>query len=292
MKRWALLFLLLWPLAACDEPAPRQTPSASASAAPTTSAAVATPTLPLEATYKDKRLPLVSALAFSRGGSAVQVTMSTHELTCDHLRKAVTKHPDEVNFDLTVAPLLSADGKETWSLASARFGQVTRQGRLGPVNLSSYNPSEQIHMRFDHTLVFPPDKLILKGALDVKGCGVLPWSKGAEVRRQTDLKVTLAGKALTINGATLSNNTLRLSTEPHPCGTIVGSDIALTLTLGGGGVTAIRLEGYALPRTLFTKLESGVTVDRSDGDIKLAGEVQVGSYPLALEGIARAQVCS
>jgi hypothetical protein len=294
MSRTLVLLVLL---CGCSQdkttPAATAVPSAAGSLAPTASA---TSTLAMTARYKNEAIPLTSALAFSRGGAALQLTLSTHELTCAHLREKVTRHPDEVSFDLTLAPLLAPDGAERWSLTRARFGIVTREGDLGAVTIDTYNPHEDVTLPFDHTLHFPPDQLVLKGPLTAKGCGVLPWSGEAEVRRQNRLEVSLGGKALTMNGATsrrqTDGETLRISSEPHPCGSVVGSDLALTLKLSERGVVSLRAEGYVLPRALFSELGPGaIAITRHGDDSELAGRVDLGGYALELAGTVSPRAC-
>ncbi len=304
MRWWPLL--AIWSLGGCDDPgasaaapAPTATTSASASAAAT---------LPLEVSWKQSPIALQSALAFSRGGAALHITFSTHALECQHLREAVQEHPDEVHFDVTVAPLLEPDGKEQWAISSARFGQITRRGNLGAIRISSYNPTEDVRASFDHRWPFPPSELTVKGDVVVKGCGVLPWSTKAKVRPQHALSASLAGKKLVINGATIEagsdgTETLRLTSEPHPCGTVIGSDIAMTLTLAASGnrVSAARVEGYALARTLFKALDGAAitaqraatpSVDEGSVDLAIAGEADVGGFRLSLDGTVSAERCA
>ena len=317
MKRSCLILCLA--LAACEPQQAAPSASTSVTATPSASTATALPPLALDAQYKGAKLPLVSALAFSRGGRALHLTLSTHELVCSHLRQPVAKHPGEVSLDLTVAPLLvsrwpsseaakTTGGRPSWSVTRARFGKVTREGNLGAIELRNADPSAPVSLHLDHTLHFPPDQLVLKGDLEATGCGVLPWSGNAQLRRQPSLRASLSlgGEPLRIRGATFSEQgdgtaVLRLSSEPHPCGSIVGSDVALTIMLAADGPDAVsvRAEGYALPRTLFSKLTPGqLTATRTDDEpasddisLQLAGQAELGDYPLWLEGRVTAQRC-
>lgn len=304
---------ILFGVVACDS-------GNKSSGAPTASASAIAPFdyLPIEVTWKNKPLKIASALAFSRGGDALHVTLSTHPLSCADMRRGVQRHPGEVNLDLTLAPLLSSGGEEPWSITRARFGEITRQGKLAPVELSTFNPSETVKTELDVTLPFPPDQLKLKGELDVTGCGLMPRAMEAKVIRQDDLKVSLAGKTLVMNGATLTQTSkgerqLRISTEPLSCRPTIASDAVISLTLPpeGNVPSAVRAEGYILPRPLVAEPEEGamtvapatpkqgrggsdsatdsISDPRARFDLK--GELALSGYPLVVEGRVVAQRC-
>jgi len=311
-------------LLACESSAP---PAASTATA-TASAAPAIDYLPIEATWKGKPLHIASAVAFSRGGDALHVSLSTHPLTCRDLRRGVQRVPGEVAVDLTFAPLLERNGDRRWTVTRARFGPVTRQGDLAPVEVSTFNPKEVIHTKLKATIPFPPDELTLSGSFEISGCGLRPWSKEARVIPQSELEVTLAGKPLSINGATIATESdgersLRFSTEPHACKSKVGSDVAIIVTLppdedtgddGKMAARSVRLEGYAFPRVLASTTPGSLSVapakPRADApsantggsaatkkaapdDVRLdlEGSLDLAGYALHVAGTVKAQRC-
>jgi hypothetical protein len=282
-------------LAGCsNEPRPTGggVPSATASA-------TAAPLV--EASWRGAPLPFRSALSFSRGGRALHLTLSTHEITCAQLREAVEMLPGEVAFDLTLAPLLKSDGSESWAITRVRFGKVTRQGKLGSVKLDSQSPLESLHAELDLTASFPPDRLVLRGTVPTTACGVLPWSSGTQPREQPNLALELAGKPFVVRGASLAadGTKLSLSTEPHFCGTTVGSDLAVELTLTPeGDLKSVRAEGYLLPTTLSKILgaeDPPMRVRPAAGEVTtkldLDGQLMLGSYRLGLSGSVDAERC-
>ena len=311
-RRRLVSLALVAALYGCDSASSTPTASTTTSA----SAAPAFDYLPIDGSWKNEPLKIASAVAFSRGGSALHVSLSSHPLTCRDLKRGVQKVPGEVAVDLTLAPLLGVDGKETWSVTRARFGPITRQGNLAPVTLSTFSPQETIATELDAGISFPPDELRLKGAFDIAGCGLMPWDKDARVLKQEQLKVTLAGKTLPMNGATFEverdgKRTLRISTEPHACGATVGSDVALIITLpkkdfGAGDAVSpvsVRAEGYMLPRPIGAKEVAALEVKPvAEGDgggapagdlrrLEVTGELSLSGYALTVAGTVSAQSC-
>lgn len=302
-----------------NPPAPTPSPTADASAAP------AFDYLPIEASWKNRPLELASAVAFSRGGRALHVSLSTHPLTCADIKRGVQKVPDEIAVDLTLAPLLSKQGEESWAITRARFGPITRQGDLAPVTLSTFHPKETIKTTLKARLSFPPDELVLNGRFDIDGCGLRPWSTEALVLRQSELNVTLAGRALSMNGATLETaangeRVLRISTEPRACGATAGSDATLIITLAKGASdggeaaddapTSVRAEGYTLPRPIAAKDAAGLkvkpvvgspggapptgdeTADPAQARFDVDGALSLSGYALTIAGTVTAQRCA
>ncbi|HHH28904.1 MAG TPA: hypothetical protein ENK57_11245, partial [Polyangiaceae bacterium] len=51
--------------------------------------------LPIAGSWKKRPLKIASAVAFSRGGSALHVSLSSHPLSCQDLKRGVQKVPGE-----------------------------------------------------------------------------------------------------------------------------------------------------------------------------------------------------
>ena len=296
--RAALLAAILGAVASgCSE---KPKPTVNTKSAPTASAS-ATPII--EATWRGAPLSFVSALSFSRGGRALHLTLSTHEITCAHLREPVQMLEDEVSVDLTIAPLLRSDGSELWAISRVRFGKVTREGKLGTATIDTQSPLEDLHADLDLKASFPPDQLVLKGKVATTACGVLPWASDAQLREQRDLQLELSGKRIVVRGASLEEGgrKLVLSSEPHVCGTTLGSDLALDLTLSPQGeVEALHAEGYILPAILAVKLSGSAeaplraSFGLADATTKvtLDGQLTVGGYRLSVSGSVDAERCA
>lgn len=310
MSRLLVSFAMLVGLVGCESssPTPTASPTASATAEP------AFDYLPIEGRWKNEPLKMASAVAFSRGGTALHVSLSSHPLTCQDLQRGVQTVPDEVAVDLTLSPLLRPDGQQTWSVTRARFGPITRQGNLAPVTLSTFSPKETISAELDARISFPPDELRLKGTFDIAGCGLMPRDKNARALEQEQLTVTLAGKTMPMTGATFEierdgTRKLRISTEPHACGAAVGSDVAIIITLPKEGTDdaapprSIRAEGYMLPRPIGAKdlgsltVKPAVTADGGGAPSKdvsrfeVTGELSLSGYALAIGGTVSARRC-
>jgi hypothetical protein len=295
-------------LGGCDRDAPS---GLAGSAAPQRSASP--PALPgITAELDGKPLPLASVLVYSRGGAALQLSFSTHPMTCNDLvGEGTVPMVGETTVDVTLAPRLTPDGNSEWRVTRGRLGQVTRQGDLGGATVSAFDPRSTVKAELDVKLTFPPDQskkshtLRLAGRVDTEGCGLRPFSLEAKVRPQPDLRFELAGKAISVFGSSFAPTRdggleLRLTSEPHACATRSrGSDVALTLELGPSGeANHLRIEGYTLARPLDQKLESGsfaVRIEARDAGtgarVELAGTTEVSGYRVVLDGVTDAERC-
>lgn len=280
--------------------AARATASASASVAPKKSQLVG-----FSATIDDTPLALDSAVAFSRGGAALHLTVSTHPLECDKMAGAGFRvEPGESLFDFTIAPVVVPGEGEVWMVTGSRLGDVSRQGELGRVEVSANDPRKTVVASFKAlSLAFPPKTVVLDGKLSATACGILPVSERAKVRRQQDLKVELDGKSWLMHGASLvaGGRELRLTSEPHACDKgIQGSDIGIELTLAEDATTPakLRVSGYSVARPLMAKQgEAGLAVRvgaaeaGGESDVAISGEIDLGGHPLLVDGVAHAERC-
>ncbi|MEM1029714.1 MAG: hypothetical protein AAF928_08920 [Myxococcota bacterium] len=263
--------------------------------------------VPLDVRLGGRRIPFSSLLAYSRGGRAIQLMASTHALACGDLEKSagIRAEAGEVTLALTVAPRLDPGGGETWSVGRVRYNQITRQGTYGKAEARGVDPKGDIDLTLDARLSVPGARgdLVIRGDVSVAGCGVVPLRRDALERAQTDLAVSVAGRTYPMRGATFEPSSppkLRLSTEPHGCGSVAGSDLGLTITLAekDNVATRIRLDGFVLPLTLAGKLDRVAAIPRQPLDgkdtlaIELQGDTKLGAYTLALRGIVNADICA
>lgn len=277
------------------------TATASASAAPKKSKLVG-----FTAKVDDKELILDSALAFSRGGSALHITLSTHPIPCDKIAGAGFKlEPGEFVVDFTLAPVFQPGGKIVWKITGSRLGDVTRQGALGDVTVLLADPRRTVKIELDDVaLVFPPTKLVLDGTLVAAGCGVIPLTERAKVRPQKAMRVELNGKRRVINGASVATikgkRTLRLTTEPHACDKgVQGSDMGIAIALAeDGSAESLTVTGFGIPRPLRSKpgmLPANVQFDeagqRALMDVAISSDLELGKDRLVMDGVARVEIC-
>lgn len=282
----------------CDSDRPASTQAASASASAAGNA-------PSFATLSGQPIPFASVLAYSRGGAAIHVLASTHEVGCSDLGGAgFMREAGEITIELTLAPL-SVVGAPRWSVVRVRLGTTTRQGDLGRVDPVAVDPRAPVRAVLDAKTTVAVGgsqrELGLSGTLEAKSCGVIPSAR-AEARPQTALTLSLDGRAVPIRGATYQpeQRRLRLSSEPHDCrGGLPEADVALSLTLTeGAAIDHAKLEGFTLERTVRAKTPglSAATVDllEDEGDltVELSGEANLGGHPLALGGSASFERCA
>ncbi len=301
-RAWLVLFSSV--LSACGQESPPRDTAPSAST--TTTAPAPQRAAPIAVKLGDKAIPFTSLLAFSRGGRALHFMASTHGLICSDLSKSqgIRAEAGEVTLDLTIAPQLRPDGTEGWAVTRVRYNQITRQGSYGAVEAIAVDPEGKVELKLDAKLRMPGTNgdLTIGGKVDVQGCGVVPYSKQAIEREQKDMTLKVAGKTYPLRGATFESTSppkLRLSTEPHRCGSVAGVDLGLTITLADKKNVAehLRLEGFVLPTTLATKLEEVAAVPRDPVDgkntlaIELQGETKAGAYPVELHGVVSAEIC-
>jgi hypothetical protein len=290
--------------------------SATASATPRGPASGATSASPLGVAVDEKPVAIRSILAHSRGGRALQLTFSTHQLNCQDLRRRGTLlEPDETAFDITLAEQLTPAGDQAWAVTRVRLGKTSRQGNLGEATVSADDPNKTVRAKVKLALLNPagragsgtPRSLQLAGEVTAVGCGLMTGFETSDARYQKDLRVSVAGARIAIHGATLSKSpkgvVLRLSSEPHTCKTgPAGADLAIALTLGEAreAVTEARLTGYQLPRRLRSVLDDeGIAArlathsdDEGGTTVELSGAAPVGGYVLEVNGTARPRLCS
>jgi hypothetical protein len=305
-----------WRIAACalalacgcdDAPSPSPSPADASASAP------AHRGIPgLDVTIDDRALPVRSLLAYSRGGIALQLVLSTHPIGCGQLDpRGTLELPGELVFDLTLAPLLGVDGKSEWAVVRARYGGVTREGKLGTAVVSAFDPREQVEARLEASVKVPAapavgvkraHSLLLSGRIEAEGCGLRPYRSDAKVRPQKDLSLEIAGKAVAVHGASLRRRNegveLLLTSEPHGCSAgALGADVAVTLQIDGEQVKRLGIGGYRLPArsgppngALGARLASPLDGAEVVG-VEVAGVTEVGGYRVTLDGPVDAIVC-
>jgi hypothetical protein len=191
-------------------------------------------------------------------------------------------------------------------ITGSRLGDVSRQGVLGDVEVTAFDPRKTVKLVLPKvSLAFPPTNLLLEGKLSATGCGVVPLTERAKVRRQKRLQAELDDKALVMNGASIMSDQrgriIRITSEPHACDKgIQGSDVGIEITLSADDskMARMRVSGFSVPRPLLSKSgEEGLTIsfegeaEGNERDVSLSGEMGLAGHKLLLDGVARVEIC-
>lgn len=196
----------------------------------------------LKATLNGEPLPLVGAALYSQGGSARTLELSTEPLPCSvyaELGRSIA--PGERYFSVSFKPLLQADGTLKWTTESLEMTQQRPEGELTKITLLDTDAGKPARFRFDDLFVLPANKfferpeakLELRGEGTADGCGVRKGLSEATARPQTGLKLTVAGRAFPMLGATLSadGSELELNSSPLDCSGSAGHDLRIKIQL-------------------------------------------------------------
>jgi hypothetical protein len=304
------------------DPAGGPSSSATSSAAASTAAeapAVAEPP-PATITVNGEPIAMQTALVYSRGGRALRLFVSSAKRSCEDAASPIAKAADEVWFRLRLAPTLQKDGSEKWGITHRRFLSLDSVGEFGDVTVVGSELTKEAKVQLKLDWVAPKDKLVevqqklhVEGTITARGCGVLPAyervhvvSAQAKARLQKDLNLTVAGKTIPIQGATIQPTSdgeslkLTLSSQPLICKAgIRGADVVLHVFLSGDPLEAdsVRLQGdlfgaaYEGDASMTAKAD-GPLDGSSDVTFSLDGKVDdaVG-YSMTFSGKVVAEQC-
>jgi hypothetical protein len=200
------------------------------------------PDEPLSVLVDGKALPIKDAIASTAGEEGINVVLSTHPLTCAAASRGWQeprsgKEP-ESRVLITLASLVAepdGDGRfvptqpsrlrvahSAWS-HGASHGLETRAGGVAAIGAHAAERGRSDRLRVAYDAHFGPkdgswgSSIELRGALTVRGCGVLPPEGVA--RPQPDVEVEIAGVRVPMRGAVLvdGDRALRLTSGPAAC---------------------------------------------------------------------------
>ena len=281
--------------------------SVAVSVQPTASAAALAPLGDKPATfvYRDDKRVIGTALAFTNGGSAVHVVVSTHQRFCDNIRgNKIVAQNYEVFLGATVAHQL--DGKTgAWNdfIVANRFGNsihvfnASRPG--GEVKILSGTAAKDDTLEL--AIRTTADGATLDGVLSARGCGDLLVDRAPA---PPGVVLTVAGKAHTIRSARVlgsgATRVLSLSTAPVGCGSEGElGDAVLTVKHGGGDhPRELHMGGdmYAHSRAEPSELANMRVklvqdANTSDFTFELEGQAKIGDYTVSVNANGAAPEC-
>jgi hypothetical protein len=301
MRTTTLPLLAVLLCCACESAPPANDTAASATA--TGSASAATKGLgKLTATVNGEPMGLKTALAYSEGGRGIELVFSTAEPKCaDFAGNGRMLADGERSFTLSVGPVLAKDGTESWGVTTIYFDSNTRQSsELGRATLSTSDPSKTVAGDLDFTfdvkasefLKRPAQSLVVKGAFDAKGCGIIEKEGRPPKRAQKELTLSVSGKAFDVVAAIVKPTTfpkpgheLLLSTAPASCdASPSGEDLVVKANVSADGkVQFIYMAGAVIPSQMSASVtDKEPTIEaKPDGELDGEGEVTIalsGSY--------------
>jgi len=303
----------------CDEGGKGEVGS-TASAVASSGAASSGGLAGLKATVNGERLPLKTAVAFSRGGRGIELAFSTATPRCqDFAGNGRMLADGEQHFSVTIGPLLAKDGKETWGIGRLYFDSHTQQGGdLGEVSVTQADVDEGVTGALDFVLELkandfmkkPARRLVVKGPFSAQGCGTFDDKDAPKKRPQKKLTLKVAGKPIAILAALVEPTTfpepgheLLLSTAPASCDQ-GPSEADLTLKLNVAEAGRVQY-AYVAGNVLSSQLNASPSADgptlvaqpdgslEGEGEVTIAlkGELDVLGYPVVAEGEVTALRC-
>jgi hypothetical protein len=328
------LCLALLGVAACsgdgDAPrvaaAPRPRPVASFSARPVSTAATAPsalppPAPPLTFTVDGKPIHIVSAVAVASDNDEIEVEVTDFEYGCEGLLSRVGYPKDgDTWLQLRLGKQLRPNGELVWALRASSYGgsftetQGSGDALLGATIDPTAGARGKLPMNLEHTVLLSGGehgpKLVLKGDLEVLGCGKREWlaEPPPPPVPQPDAFITIAGRELPIVGAAISerdgHRTLLVSDAATLCddsGTFASSrghvSISVSWDKEGKIYNAIR-DGYWVGWGVLQQAAVDLTVSptavpkgKRELTVTLGGTATVDEYPVALRGQVRAEIC-
>jgi len=301
-------------LAACEPDAvsqPAAPPSGAAEAA-----ASASLVRGLKLTANGKAIGLKTVMAAKRGGSAIELMLSTRALTCGMISTPFAAIGlEEERWWLSAAEQLQPDGSRSWAVSRVRrWSGGSAQDVPGALIMRSTDTTEgktvsgHIDVSFKFAKIDGVTAIV--GELDATGCGT--FSDAPPAARPQVVEVTVAKERFAIQGATFhpgdGSSELRLSTLPTSCSDPSPDDRDFGVRIVYEGehaeprrVIAVFLEGTEVLQShsgfAATKAPFVVTPassKRAKEDVvrmSLSGLGKVGAYEVKLDGEVVALSC-
>jgi hypothetical protein len=255
----AYLALALAALAGCEKSAPPSAGgggSAPGQAAP--AGAGGDPGAGLVVTREGKPVRMTSAVALSRGGGAIEITMSTRPLDCQSAGLGMEPMDEtQTQVRVVIAPLLRASGASEWAVSRTYFRGGNDDRERGAIAGGPYDASKDVSVTLPklelHSAGKHKETVTVEGPLVAKGCGVVPGDRAAKPRPQPDVTFSVAGRTMPVLGAVIerrksATTVLRLATHPLDCRDYgLDADLVWELYLDGDQISRAQLRGALLP---------------------------------------------
>jgi len=277
--------------------------------------------------FDGRSIDVKSALAYSRGGSAIYLRVSSEPHQCGDIAprpEADGKYgqtKDEVWFDAMVAPRLKADGSTAWQVGYTYFRGTSSDVPSVPATVTEQDVSKDgtVKASFDATIPEPlpglPAKfkkqpVTVSGQVTAKGCGRIDYEE-VPARPQKKVAVVIAGQPTEIQSAVLREGAygpeLVLSSQPRAaCDKMrrYGVDIELIIDLKGTPpkVSRLGLRGNRILQDPWAQYQAdkpgldltthGTLFQKSEPiDLKLSGTADLMGYSVSVEGQVSAEQC-
>ena len=209
-----------------------------------------------------------TAVAFTRGSSAIHLAFSDEPRTCDQVfellgaLEAGGAAADELVFWVDIVRPLPRRDHAGYVPGWTRLGDDSSERTSGEVEVGEVDTSRGGHTsgRIDiavHGVGFD-------GSFDAIGCGEYPSPRVAA--RTQNLLVLFDRQQFVIEGATVqwdgNNPRLVLTTSPHDCDQVAESDVQIELSLGGVAGDQVDVLSAAVSGV---RMRRSVAISPSDG---------------------------
>lgn len=281
------------------------------------------PSKPLAFEVDGVKQPVKTAVAYTTGGRAITVLVSTRELTCDWLSPPSEPAADDVYiaFRVGVDPR-STKAQEVWQF-SKLFGQLrSGTGKMFQLGLAggygkarmltadvSKGGTTKVRVEIDHKHDRPPANVSLIGDVEARGCGDVRLAESKP--RPQAIEARVGNTEYRIVGATvhtvkaLKSWTLLLTTAPTSCEDlfpVADAQLSLQLLPQGNKITDLSLGGASFPAYMSTELVGDEAPEfGASGSFEGEGTVELtipslsaknpSGYPVSMQGRVEALKC-
>ena len=252
-------------------------------------------------TLDGKPYVVAKALAAAQPDGTIVVYLTNKAATCDELLgKMFDKDEGEVHLLATLAPRLSPEGEETWTVAKASIEPASEQQPEQPVTVAgTADQGAKLDVTTELTVEGAPGTIAVKGTITAAGCGAPDTSKGPGVpkaKQASTATVTIGKKQLPLVGAIRKGDDVVLSDFPKDCSPATWYMGARLRRERGtwylGGARFAKEQRATQPIELGVKPgATGKTEDGPTVELALSGSGQIGDYPIALAGTVQALDC-
>ncbi len=277
--------------------------------------------------FDGRSVDVKSALAYSRGGSAIYLRVSSQPHQCSDIAPRpgsggkYGRSEEDLWFDAMITPQLKADGSTSWQVGYTYFRGTSGDFLSVPATVTAQDVSTDGTVKASFEAIIPkplpglPAKfkkkpVTVSGLVTATGCGRIEFEE-VPARPQNAVVVKVAGQRTEIQSASLREGAhgpeLVLSSQPRAaCDKMhrYGIDFELIIGLDGSPpkVTRLGLRGnrilmnpWAQYRTDKPGLDftaNGAILQNSEPiELTLNGTADLMGYPVSVEGQVSAQQC-
>jgi hypothetical protein len=245
---------------------------------------------------------MTSAIVLSRGGQAIELTLSTAPLDCATAGQRMEPMAEEETLiRIVIAPLVRASGPPEWSIAKTYFRGGNDSRERGAIAGGPFDATHDVSLTLPKLELtsagLTKETVTVEGPLVAKGCGIVAGDRAPKPRPQPGVTFSVAGQTLPILGAVLEtkpgHRVLRLATQPIDCDDPgFDADLAWELYLDGDQPSRAQLAGAILASQSSQMLrpDSKVTV-RLGPPIEVDADYAQTGLPVRVKGTVDALAC-